>query len=143
MIGKDFLTFAKTIHSHKDEAARRSSVSRAYFALFHHIKSIVDSVVPPRPRRKQGAEEHIKYVRYLKESKIEDAIYVGGKLEDLREERNDADYDLKSIKFDERTCAFHCLMAESLCRDIDKINKTTELKKRFTIYAKVLGELKR
>ncbi len=143
MIGKDFLTFAKTIHSHKDEAARRSSVSRAYFALFHHIKSIVDSVVPPRPIRKLGAEEHVKYVRYLKNSEIEDAIYVGEKLEELREERNEADYDLKITKFDKNTCVLQCIKSESLCNEIDKINKITNLKKKFTVYAKVLGELKR
>lgn len=142
MIGKDFLTFAKTIHNHKDEAARRSAVSRAYYALFHHIKSIVDSVVPSRPKRKLGAEEHERYIKYLQYSELEDAIYVGDKLKDLREERNDADYDLKLTKFDKNTCVLLCAMAESLCNEIDKIYKTTDLKERFTAYAKNHGDFK-
>jgi uncharacterized protein (UPF0332 family) len=40
MTGRDFLSFSKTLHNSDDEAARRSAVSRAYYALFHQVKEI-------------------------------------------------------------------------------------------------------
>lgn len=79
MTGKDFLTFAKAHYASKEEAARRTSVSRAYYALYHHVSEhLISSGIPVTTK----PEEHQRMVRYLKNSGIDNAKYVGEKMMD-------------------------------------------------------------
>jgi uncharacterized protein (UPF0332 family) len=119
MTGKDFLDFAKTIHSDDDEATRRSAVSRSYYALFHQVKSIVVSTGIPI---KKDASAHIKLVHYLRNAGIPDARFIGSNLQGLREMRNDADYDLNTTKFNKNTCALQYSLAKTSCDKLDSIN---------------------
>ena len=137
MTGRDFLTFAKTLYKSEDEAARRSAVSRAYYALFHEVKSIVDSV---GIRVDREAHEHKRMARYFKEAGIPKAKQIGQGLEDLREIRNDADYDLITTKFSKNTSALQCALAEKFCNMLDSINGK-ELKRGLVAYAKLINEL--
>lgn len=137
MTGKDFLTFAKIIYNHEDEAARRSAISRAYYALFHLVKSIV---VSTGVRVEPEAYEHDRLARYLKQSGIDEAKQVGKGLEKLRAKRNDADYDLIDAKFNKITSAFYYNKAEVWYKQLDKVNNA-KLKKGLITYAKLINEL--
>ncbi|KHE93930.1 MAG: HEPN domain-containing protein [Candidatus Scalindua rubra] len=140
MIGKDFLTFAKTICRNDDEAARRTAVSRSYYALFHEVRSIVISA---GIRIEKDASAHMKLVRYLKETGkggIDDAKLVGKKLEDLREIRNAADYDLDDTAFNSKnTCALQYALAESSRNKLLSINNA-DLKRGLVAYARSVRE---
>jgi hypothetical protein len=78
---------------------------------------------------------------YLGVSKVPDVKYIGEKLKDLRSERNDADYDLQKKKFEKTHCAFQCVLAETLCKKLDSIDRTT-LKRELADYARIKGVLK-
>lgn len=138
MTGKDFLSFAKTIHNSDDEAARRSAVSRAYYAIFHQVKDIFLSA---SIRLNNDAQDHGKLTHYLGACKAPDVKYIGEKLKDLRTERNDADYDMGKRKFEKKHCAFQCLLAETLCSTLDSMDQSA-LKKEIIEYARVRGDLK-
>jgi uncharacterized protein (UPF0332 family) len=137
MTGKDFLTFAKIIYNHEDEAARRSAVSRAYYALFHLVKSIVVSAgiyVSNEPG------EHDRLVRYLKQSGIDEAKKAGREVGLLRGKRNEADYNLINAEFNKITSAFYYNKAEVWYKKLDEINNA-KLKKGLITYAKLINEL--
>jgi uncharacterized protein (UPF0332 family) len=119
MTGRDFLSFAMTLHNSDDEAARRSAVSRAYYGLFHQVKEIF---VAANIRLKHNHEDHSTMTHYLGVSKVLDAKYIGEKLKDLRAERNEADYDLQKAKFGKKQCEIQCLLAETLCNKLDGLD---------------------
>lgn len=136
MTSKDFLTFARTIYASKEEAARRTSVSRAYYALYHHVRGhLILSGIPVTTK----PEEHQRMVRYLKNSGIDDAKYIGEKMNDIREKRNNADYELSDSSFHENTCALYCSITEALFNQLDSIDKQS-LKGGLIQYAKLVNE---
>lgn len=137
MIGRDFLEFANTLHASDNEAARRTSVSRAYYALYHHIREYLISFgirVTTKP------EEHQRMVRYLKNSGIDEAKYVSEKMNDFREKRNNADYKLSDSSFNKSTCTLYWILAETLFDQLDSIDKRL-LKNGLVQYAKSINEL--
>lgn len=137
MTGRDFLTFAKTLYALDNEAARRTSVSRAYYALYHHVRErLILSGIPVTTK----PEEHQKMARYLKNSGIDDAKYVGEQMNDIREKRNNADYELNDSSFNKNTCALYCVKAESLFKQLDSIDKHL-LREGLIQYAKSVNEL--
>ena len=138
MTGRDFLSFAKTLPNSPDEAARRSSVSRAYYAIFHQVKDIFISA---NIRLNNDAQDHGKLMHYLGVCKAPDAKYIGEKLKDLRTERNDADYDLGKNKFEKSHCEFQCRLAEILCNKLDSIDRAV-LNRELVDYARIKGDLK-
>lgn len=141
MNGIDFLNFAKTLHNSADEAARRSSVSRSYYAIYHQMKEILTSIGIHVGRE---PSEHQRLARYLKEGGktagvTGDAGRYGQILEDLREARNEADYDLSLTKFNPMTCQWNWKLAETMYNAID--TNIVKYKKSFTDYAKKINEL--
>ncbi len=136
MTGRDFLIFAKTLHVSDDEAPRRTSVSRAYYALYHHVR---ENLILSGIRVTTKPEEHKRMVRYLENSGIDDAKYVGEQMNDIREKRNNADYELNDSSFNKNTCALYCSMAEALFNQLDSIDKQS-LKKGLIQYAKLINE---
>jgi uncharacterized protein (UPF0332 family) len=138
MTGRDFLFLAKTLHNSDDEAARRSAVSRAYYAIFHQVKDIF---VSANIRLNNDAQDHGKLTHYLGACKALDVKYIGEKLKDLRTERNDADYDLGKKKFEKTHCEFQCRLAETLCNKLDSIDRTA-LDTELVEYARIKGDLK-
>jgi hypothetical protein len=128
MTGKDFILFAQTLHGHKDEAARRSSVSRAYYGLFHQVKSVVASAGIRVPN---DASAHPILARYLKETGkngVAGVRNIGEKLEELRAIRNDADYNLEDRGFSKETCFLQFVIASSSYNKLLEID-STELKR--------------
>lgn len=136
MTGRDFLTFAKTLYGSDYEAARRTSISRAYYALYHHVREYLISLGIPITTK---PEEHKRMVRYLKNSGIDDVKYVGEQLNDIREKRNNADYELSDSSFNKNTCALYCSMAETLFNQLNSIDKQL-LKNGLIQYAKLVNE---
>lgn len=67
MTGRDFLTFAKTLHASDDEAARRTAISRAYYALYHHVR---DQLISAGIRVTTNPDEHERMIRFLKNSGV-------------------------------------------------------------------------
>ena len=88
----DFLTLAQQLAGAGTEAAWRSAVSRAYYAAFHFARQLLEDLgfrVPHADR----AHGHL----WLRLSNCGDPQVekAGMRLNDLRRERNWADYDLK------------------------------------------------
>jgi uncharacterized protein (UPF0332 family) len=136
MTGRDFLTFAKTLYALDDEAARRTSISRAYYALYHHVRECLVSLGIPITTE---PKEHQRMVRYLKNSGIDDAKYVGEQMNDIREKRNNADYKLSDSSFNKNTCDLYCSKAETLFDQLDSMDKQS-LKNGLIQYAKLVNE---
>lgn len=94
---KEFLRLAEELSKRTDdEAAKRTSVGRSYFAL-HHLTAgfMVDSgLIFSKDKSK-----HHKVIRNLKNCGIADIEEVGSSLSDLCDERNTADYELNLNKY--------------------------------------------
>ncbi|TET15067.1 MAG: hypothetical protein E3J82_01265 [Candidatus Thorarchaeota archaeon] len=97
----DFLDIANKLKSSPEESERRTSVSRAYYGLFNHVAAIfrTNSILIPR-----DASGHAKVVRYLRNCEVEKAESVGSSIDDLRGERNNADYKMELTRFNANTC---------------------------------------
>ena len=141
MNGIDLLNFAKPLYASTDEVARRTSVSRSYYAIYHQMKEVLTSIGIHVSRE---PSEHQRLVRYLKEGGKTvgiqgDGGWLGTLLDQLREARNDADYDLSDKKFNPRTCKFSWDMADKICRTIN--SNLDKYRKSFEGYAKKINEL--
>lgn len=141
MNGVDFLNFAKPLYDSTDEAARRTSVSRSYYASYHQMREVLTSI---GIHVSQDPSEHQRLVRYLKEGGKtvgikDDEGWLGQLLDELRTARNDADYDLSDRKFNARTCKFSWDIADKICRTIN--SNLGRYKKSFEDYAKKINEL--
>lgn len=110
----DSLKVADKLKSSSDEAERRTAVSRAYYAVYHHIKAYL--VANSIPDQLLG---HKKLVSYLRNSGIEKAETLGEIVDDLREDRNKADYKLHLTIFNKKTCDTFCRRAQKVVKDFD------------------------
>ena len=79
-----------------NEASLRSSVSRGYYALFNSMAQFIEENIE---RLSQTAEDHKKVYRYFNNCGVKDIVTIASNLNDLREERNESDYRLRSDKF--------------------------------------------
>lgn len=87
-----FLELAKDLcKQSNNEAALRSAVSRSYYGLFHLAKQFIEKHVHRLPK---GAESHKKVYMYLNNCNLATIRDIAGDLNDLRDDRNDADYEL-------------------------------------------------
>ncbi len=127
MEGKDFLELAKKLQNSEMEADRRTSVSRAYYAIFNHIKSFFHNAHIKLP---EAAQAHEKIYQYLFNSGSEEAEDLAADLKNLRVKRNDADYELISPKynFDKHNCGLTCLQAIKFFEQFDGLNRGTLVK---------------
>ena len=87
----DFLNVAANLCETGEEAERRTSVGRSYFALFNHLRIKLDAIT----QIPATAEAHQAVVHYLTQANNRDLSSVGQSLRDLRSSRNVADYQLK------------------------------------------------
>lgn len=117
----EFLVFAKSIYNSDDEAARRSAVSRAYYALFHNVRQNFINMgisVSKRP------EEHQRMADCLLQSGIVEAMTAGQSMCDLRTARNEADYNLSLASYNKMISALHCAKAEAAINELARVNKS-------------------
>jgi uncharacterized protein (UPF0332 family) len=87
---RDFLTLADFLATRNDEAAWRTSISRAYYAAFHVACEFMVSLGfrVPKADRAHG----YLWLR-LENSGHSELVRAGRTLKDLRSRRNIADYD--------------------------------------------------
>ncbi len=116
MDGKDFLDVSKRLCESDLEADRRTSVSRAYYAFFNHVKSLLRE----RISLPNTAEAHEKMRQYLSNSGMEEAKVIADNLSTLRTTRNDADYNMMATGFDKNNSVLSYKRA-ALC--IQKFNR--------------------
>lgn len=96
---EEFLKLAQQLLGQSpNEAAKRTSVSRSYYGLFNMLKQFLRdnqiSVV-------NTAVAHEQVYNYLFNCGTGEAQTVASDLNDLRDDRNDADYELGDSKFED------------------------------------------
>jgi uncharacterized protein (UPF0332 family) len=89
--GDEFLKLAENYVTERSEAAWRSAVSRAYYAAFHVARDFVISLGFVTPRSEIA---HAYLWRRLGNCGLSSLALAGSRLNQLRGERNRADYDL-------------------------------------------------
>lgn len=127
MQAKDFLEVAKRLQNSEDEAERRTSVSRAYYAIFNYVKGFLANENIEIPKYAPG---HEKAYQYLLNSGLPEAKKLADDLLNLRAKRNDADYELTSPKYqhDKKNSGFICVKAEQFFERFNKVNPTSLIK---------------
>lgn len=88
----EFLNLADRLHASADEAERRTSVSRSYYAAYHVLVQALSAEQVPFEK---SGDDHGRLDYYLTESGDQQAQQMGGKLRGLRSDRRDADYKLR------------------------------------------------
>jgi uncharacterized protein (UPF0332 family) len=122
MEGKDFLELAKKLQSFADEASLRTSVSRSYYAIFNHVKDFLNTNGISMPK---AAQAHEKAHQYLSNSGIDEALDLADDLDNMRNRRNDADYEMRSPKYayDKKNCGLISAKAMQFLDNFDKLNR--------------------
>ena len=140
MEGKDFLEVACKLSKSTSEADRRTSVSRAYYALFNHVKHILESLLGSA--LPSDATAHEKIYRYLHNSKLDKAEDIAQDLSSLRTIRNDADYDMKASGFNSNNCLLWYKKAEICIGTFDGFDSVDkkELRKGIIEYRKKIND---
>lgn len=116
----DFLQVAIKFKDSKEEAERRTSVSRAYFAVYNHVKAFFKS---NQVRVSDGSGGHGEVVRYLNQARVTKDRDLGGRIESLRTDRNDADYKLEKERFNINTVDIIVSRAEEIIEDFKGVDK--------------------
>jgi uncharacterized protein (UPF0332 family) len=100
---KDYIKLAEKLQNETnknsiEEAYYRSMISRSYYGVFciSRIKAGLEFYRPIPRTGDPGVHE--KVISYYKSSKIREEKLIGKFLDDLRKERNDADYDRTKIE---------------------------------------------
>lgn len=97
---REFITLAIKLSNSANEGERRTAINRAYFFAFHLARQFLEDCGIAFSRRDMdGAEIHKKIRFCLGESRQLDGMFAADKLRSLRQQRNEADYDLKSTRF--------------------------------------------
>ena len=121
---RKFLTVADALKHSSQEAEIRTAVSRAYYALFNHIRGYLAA----NNIELQDYRVHIILRRSIKNSGVQGAKAVARKMEDLWDDRRDADYDMQSTGWTRDTCvtivdkAREALTEFQSCQGQDLIN---------------------
>ncbi|HVC97431.1 MAG TPA: hypothetical protein VND64_27360 [Pirellulales bacterium] len=97
MNGDQFFDLAARLSTSANEVDLRTSVSRSYYGAFHAAREFVEACGVRFARSDGGVHTHVK--RCLDQSQSDDLVFAADQLNSLRSDRNDADYDLKSTKF--------------------------------------------
>ncbi len=118
MDGKDFLDVSKRLCESDYEADRRTSVSRAYYAFFNHIRALLKAKIS----LPDTAEAHERMRQYLHNSGMEEAKDIANNLSTLRTKRNEADYNMSSIDFNKNNCVLSYKRAAVCIQTFDEID---------------------
>ncbi len=136
MDGKDFFQVCGEYQNAKEESKRRTAVSRGYYGLFNHIIGFFSTNGITFSR---SAADHKKVVFYLQNTSDSNAQTVGSQVDDLRTERNQADYDMGDMKFNQFTTVLLVKKATVALQDFDGLDKK-KLLSEVAAYRKKVGE---
>lgn len=120
----EFLSLAIRLSASPHEADLRSAVSRAYYGAFHIARGFIeDCGIRFSDKKLYGSDVHRKVRFCLRESGRYDVVRAGEKLGSLRDERNQADYDLKLRKFDPPTIALRLKMTHEIVDAVERCRR--------------------
>jgi uncharacterized protein (UPF0332 family) len=91
----------------RDPASVRTATSRAYYAAFHSVRTVMFSSW--RQPELIGGNEHRLLQQCLINSDVPEACAIGKLLENLHDHRKSADYDLLDADFDSPQNAEVCI----------------------------------
>ena len=112
-----FLDSAKDIlASFNDEAAKRNSISRAYYSAYHTCLLACDKLNIELPVTNAGL--HARLIAALKDNS--QTFYIGTDLADLKKHRTKADYHL-GTNISKRDAEIAIKKAEFLIADVNKL----------------------
>jgi uncharacterized protein (UPF0332 family) len=94
MNGRDFLILADSLLISGSKAARRSAVSRAYYAGFHVARELLSDLGFTVPR---GDQAHGYLWLRLSNCSDQQVELAGREVNQLRRDRNRSDYDIQII----------------------------------------------
>ncbi|MBA7659407.1 hypothetical protein ES703_67385 [subsurface metagenome] len=122
-----FLELAQTLSGQSnDEAALRTSVGRSYYALHNFFTQFILAEGFFLPK---SGTRHDLVFQDLHNCNVEEIRQIAKSLDDLHDERNDADYELEITKFQEPNHAVLLfLKAKKAYEDFQKL--TSNRKKR-------------
>lgn len=129
----DFLNISATLVG-RGASGARSAVSRAYYGAFHLAADLLVELQCSCPTKQKS---HKFIPMFLKSSTDDDAITAGGLLDDLRAERNKADYDLDISSYETMGFAQTCVATamqirvhldafKAACADQDTLDELRE-----------------
>ncbi len=101
MVPKEFIHLAHELaHKFKTEAAFRSAISRSYYGLYNLMSCFLvnNNITLP-----DAAKAHNLTYKYL--HAVQDVQKLAKILDDLRVQRNDADYHLELIQYNDPNLA--------------------------------------
>src|SRR5438876_12306521 len=88
---RDFLTLAQSLLAESTEAAWRSAVSRGYYAAFHVARQLLKDLGFVVPKAERAHAYLWRRLSNCGEARVQNA---GRELNDLRGDRNQADYEM-------------------------------------------------
>ena len=117
MKGEDFITLAGFLATLRNnpvyEACCRSAVSRAYYGAYHVSRVFLEDI---------GlivGEAHPELALDFRGGELEESVYIGSLLNELRKRRNVADYELsKSGTSDAKNCQYAVGMAHDIVNNL-------------------------
>jgi uncharacterized protein (UPF0332 family) len=116
----EFLQVADQLRQAPGDGARRTSVSRAYYALFNLAKVRLESAgMPTLPR----LDAHQRFVERLTRCGDPTADDIGQLMHALRDDRNEADYDMSSVRFSANNCNLIYMQASRCIGELEALNR--------------------
>jgi len=116
----DFIKTANSLKNSREEADRRSSISRAYYAVFNYIRFYLEAQGVNVPR----SSAHDKIQKYLKNSGLQIAEDIGKRVDELEDDRVEADYHLNLDGPNSNHCNLTILKAQQVIKDFDSYKGT-------------------
>ncbi len=103
-----------------EEARSRSAIGRAYYALYNVV---IYEFFKLGINLRRDPQAHTRAYRYLLNSGIPEAKGAGKVLDDLREDRNDADYEMRAGGFDLRRASLAEAKARQALQLLSQVDK--------------------
>jgi len=103
MVPKEFIHLAHELaHKFKTEAAFRSAISRSYYGLYNLMSRFLvnNNITLP-----EAAKAHNLTYKYLHNCAFPEVRNLAKILDDLHDQRNDADYRLELIQYNDPNVA--------------------------------------
>ena len=117
MEGTDFINVAAELAYGSTEAHWRSSISRAYYAVFHKAKDALSDKSVYVPRNKNSH----KYIQeWLQRQNNRLLTKLGSDLSNLHSDRCRSDYDFNVDPINKNDAMLKLVMARALINDIEK-----------------------
>lgn len=140
MQGQDFLVVAKNLIKSQFEASIRTAISRAYYAVLNSANELLLDLGFSVER---GPGVHGQVRNRLANCGVETLADFQAIFDELRAQRNDADYNMKSKEFHDQTiCALRvarAALAINLLADCNKEPLRSQIRKGIHDYEKQIS----